>query len=738
MEIFPTIPPAGLSITFMKKLSFVTQSLVSTILIGGYSPSLATSQNEQSVRNLKQLSLEELLDVEVVSIATGTEQTTITAPAVTSVVTARDIEMTAATDIDEVLETLPGLHVARNPSSYYNPIYTLGGIYSIYNPETLVLINGVSTNTLYTGGRILLGYGKMPVTAISRIEVIRGPGSALYGADALAGVINIITKTKEDIKGTTTGIRMGNFASREAWLLHGNRYQGIDVGFSLNYSNADGPDELITEDAQTQYDKLYGTRASLAPGSINLSYRNWDIDLNLKKDHWKFHTLYQKRDDVGLGSGGAQALDPEGRAASDRIYTDLTYHNDDFAKNWGVIARVDHSNVAYSTERDFVMFPAGAFNGAFPEGMRANTGISERHANFDVSAIYKGIETHQIRLGLGYSYGEIYKVTHKGNYGINPNSGQPIPPTKELTDMSNTEIAFIPTGDRKSYHFFAQDIWTFNKNWEITSGIRYDRYSDFGSTINPRLALVWKVTPDFVTKLLYGKAFRAPSFQELYQVNNPVALGNVDLKPEKIQTWEIALNYRPSKTWHVGTNLFTYRLTDKILFIPDQSSENYHAQNAGSQKGHGVVIEGGWQFGENLIFLGNYAFQSAKNQLNDQVANVPKQDIYLRADWKFALHWHLNVQTNWILGRKRAINDPRPAIDDNLGIDLALHYQSLQPSHRDESSEPAWDVSFSIRNLLDSDLREPSSGPDENGKINIPDDLPMPGIHYFIGFNYRF
>ncbi|OQW95732.1 MAG: hypothetical protein BWK79_01380, partial [Beggiatoa sp. IS2] len=339
------------------------------------------------------------------------------------------------------------------------------------------------------------------------------------------------------------------------------------------------------------------------------------------------------------------------------------------------------------------------------------------------------IKNHQIRLGMGYSYGEIYKVTYRSNYGINPNTGQPILPTTELTDISNTSAAFIPTGDRKNRHIFAQDIWTLNEKWEMTSGVRYDSYSDFGSTINPRLALVWKATPDFVTKFLYGKAFRAPSFQELYQTNNPVALGNIDLKPEKIQTWEIALDYRPSKKWHVSANVFTYNLTNKILFMPDESAENYSAQNAGSQKGYGFVLEGGWQLGEKLVLTGSYAFQTAKDQLEHEIANVPNQDIYLRADWKLMSDWHLNTQASWILGRKRAINDPRSAIDDYVNVDLSLHY---------EPSSSPWNITFSVRNLLDRDIREPAPGPDESGMIKIPYDLPMAGINYFIGFDYHF
>jgi iron complex outermembrane receptor protein len=276
---------------------------------------------------------------------------------------------------------------------------------------------------------------------------------------------------------------------------------------------------------------------------------------------------------------------------------------------------------------------------------------------------------------------------------------------------------------------FIQDIWTLNDKWEMTYGGRYDNYSDFGSTFNPRLALVWKTSSDFTTKFLYGKAFRAPSFQEVYQANNPVALGNLNLKPEQIKMYEVAFDYRPSKKWHVGLNLFTYDLTDKIIFVPDDKKTTYQAQNAGSQKGRGFVVEGGWQLAEKLVLTGSYSFQKATDQDDHKVAYAPKQDVYLRGDWKFLPDWHLTTQTSWISGRERAFNDTRPAIDDYVGVDLAVHYKK---------AKSPWSVSFAVRNLFDADIREPTPGPDETGMTKIPYDLPMEGINYFIEFNYRF
>src|SRR5690606_25054979 len=123
----------------------------------------------------------------------------------------------------EVLETVPGLHVSRNAFGY-SPVYTFRGIYAQYNPQVLMLMNGIPITNLFQGDRNLI-WGGMPVKSIARIEIIRGPGSALYGADAFAGVINVITKSRADIPKGEAGVRIGSFNTRGVWLN-----EGFDAG----------------------------------------------------------------------------------------------------------------------------------------------------------------------------------------------------------------------------------------------------------------------------------------------------------------------------------------------------------------------------------------------------------------------------------------------------------------------------------------------------------------------------
>jgi len=668
------------------------------------------------------------LRVEMVSIATGTKQSISRAPAVTTVITAQDIKTMGTTNLDEVLETVPGLHVARSPIGY-NSIYTFRGIYSALNPQVLMLVNGISIDTLYMGNRGQ-AFGSMPVNAIARIEIIRGPGSAAFGADAFAGVINIITKTKDDIDCTEIGARLGSFNTREVWGLQGGEIGGVDIALALEYHTTDGQREMIEADAQTPFDALYGTDVSLAPGPVNLSRQNLDVRFDASKDLWRLRLGYQQRQDFGLGVGINEALDPNGRFAEDHISADLTYHNPEFSQNWDVTAQLSLMQTKWRTTDNLWVYPPGSFGGAYPDGFIGNPGLSEDISRFDISGFYSGLKKHTFRLGTGFYYGDLHDVQFVANNGIDPATGQNLPPGSPLVNLTGTSSSFLSEGTRKNGYVFLQDIWEIADNWELTAGLRYDHYSDFGSSLNPRFALVWQTNAELTTKLLYGRAFRAPSFLEQYGINNPVALGNPDLVPEKIETWELVFMRHSADKSRVSFNLFYYQWQDAIRFVPELLADTSTAQNIGTQTGYGFEIEGKWKFGKNFNLLSNYAFQRAKDEnANHDAGNAPHHQIYLRTDWQFLPHWYTSTQVNWVADRKRVFYDYRPNIDDYTTVDLTLHRTNFNKH---------WDFSIAVRNLFNEDAREPSFGPDKTGIVAVPNDLPLAGRHYFIELRYQF
>ncbi len=666
-------------------------------------------------------------DDDFVSIATGRRQEVARAPSVTTVITEDDILASGYTELDELLQTVPGFHVSVSPSGY-RPIYTVRGIHSEFNPQVLMLINGVPATHLLFGNRGQAWSG-LPVENIKRVEVIRGPGSALYGADAFAGVINVITRGAGDIGGTRVGGRVGSFDRREAWLLHGGELGQTEVALSLQYAGTDGQSRTIDSDAQTEFDRAFGTDASRAPGGVSLDRDRLVASLDLKRQRWRLRLGYRGVRG-GTGAGSAQALDPSGDAESDTYTADLTYENADIADNWRVAGRFSYAD--YQTNSELVLYPEGAaFPDAdnpgqlnvFPNGVRGEPEISERHARVDLSADYTGFASHDVRFGVGYHYLDMYDVSDKKNFNSNA-FGLPEP----VADSGEAE-PFNSSHLRKNLYAFVQDEWRLAPDWELTAGLRYDRYSDFGDTLNPRIALVWQTAYNLSTKFMYGRAFRAPSFSELFNVNNPVAQGNDDLDPETIDWYELALDYQPWGNLRTGLNLFYYDWQDVIRFTPDDPDRSVPAtaRNTGDQTGYGLEFEFRWDINRKLGLSGNYAYQKAEDEeTGDDPGFAPRHLAYVRADWRFAPGWALHGQFNGVWNRKRAPGDDRGKIKDYQTVDLTL---------RHDVGDKGLSVAASVRNLFDADVREPSPS---SPAVFLDDDLPLAGRNFYFELRHRF
>lgn len=665
-------------------------------------------------------------DKSTVSIATGSALPISRAPAVASVITADDIRAIGATDLDEVLETVPGLHVSRNNLAY-SPVYTIRGIRSEFNPQVLMLMNGIPMTSVFLGDRGLI-WGGYPVENIARIEVIRGPGSALYGADAFSGVINIVTKSASEIGGTQLGARAGSFKTGDAWLLHGGTLGPVDVAAYLRVGTTEGAREPIFADAQTALDAGFGTNASYASRAEGVTQTGrdaLDASIDLGHGNTRVRAGIKERTNVGTGAGVAQAIDPVGTNSNRRINADITYHDKDFGENWDVMFQASYLQMRELSH--VVLFPPGAFNGAFPNGMIGAPEKWERHARLGAAAFYTGLDRHRVRLGAGLEDHQLYRVRERKNFTFTfvPGVGNVPTPLGGLVDVSAT-APFMTPRTRRARYVYVQDEWNFAKDWHLTTGVRHDNYSDFGSTLNPRMAVVWEAAYNVTAKLLAGRAFRAPSFTELYSANNPVTTGNPNLRPERIETLETAVAWQPVSDMQLNLSLFRYRMQDIIRFVPNADpTSGSTAQNSGGQKGHGLELEAVWDFSRSLRFSGNYAYQRSKDERTGSEAGyAPQHQVYARADWRFAPSWRLHGQVNLVADRKREAGDPRSPVANYRTVDLTLH--------RGSGRSDQWEFSVGVRNLFNTDVREPSLAPGQ-----IPNDLPMPGRSFYLQAVYR-
>ncbi len=662
-----------------------------------------------------------------VSIATGSKQALTRAPAVAWVITAQDIAAMGATTLAQVMESVPGVHVSTLSIGLGN-IFGFRGSQTFYNQQVLVLINGIPWTEAYAGDR---GIPDQPVYVenIARVEVIRGAGSALYGADAFSGVINIITKNADDFKGTEFGARMGSFNQRETWLLHSATLGPFAAAFYLRTGHTDGQDSRVERDFQSSLDQVFGTHASLAPGHVSAYSAGSDVAADLAAGNWRLRGSYQERE-KGLGMGVADNLDPYSHFKSQRSSVDLTYQNSQFAPDWGVSALLSYQNyVLPQANPAYLLFPPGAFGGAFPNGVYGDPARSERHTDASLSAVYSGFSGHKLRLGIGARNEDLYETSELKNFTfvVVPNVGPVLMPLSGVVDASgNPALVYMLPHQRQLKFAYGQDEWSLSKDLTLTAGVRHDNYSDFGGTTNPRLALVWDAAYNVVVKAIYNRAFRAPSFSEQYLINNPVALGNSAVRPETIATSELAVSWAPTPTFKSNLSLYHYQMRDLLKQVPNADPvTGTTAQNTGSQTGRGIEWDGTWDATHNLRLTASVSWQHTSDDATGlDAGTAPHQHVYLRSDWRFAPLWQLGGTLNFVGDRQRESGDTRPAVADYTLIDISL---------RRERAIGNWDAKLVVQNLLDRDAREPTFAPG-----SIPNDVPLPGRSVYLQLNYKF
>jgi iron complex outermembrane receptor protein len=369
---------------------------------------------------------------------------------------------------------------------------------------------------------------------------------------------------------------------------------------------------------------------------------------------------------------------------------------------------------------ELLLYPAGAWGGAFPQGMYGSPNTWERQWRGTVMAHYRGWTDHLLSIGIGHEDLHLYRTREYKNFVLSLGA-----PPSPLGDGSVVQVpvedSFLKPHRRKVDHLILQDEWSLARDWTLTTGVRHDRYSDVGATTNPRVALVWDTSLDLTTKLLHGRAFRAPAFMELYSINNPVLRGNPELKPETIQTTELAFSWQARSDTLLQLSLFRYGMRD--IIAPTGNPQVF--QNTGKQNGRGFELEARHDITAAVSLTGNYAHQHSVDDASGRDAGyAPKHHLYGRADWRWKSGWQWSSQVNHVAGRSRPPGDTRKPVRDQSTLDLTV---------RSPRTASGWEVRASVRNVLDAKLEEPSLySPGDAIPVLVPGDLPMAGRSLFV------
>jgi len=677
--------------------------------------------------SLFDLSLKDLLAVRLVTAANGFEQLQEEAPVAVTTISAEEWQAMGARTLFEAVGSMVGMHVSKTQTGIANDKPVIRGVSGTFGQQILILLDGIPFRRIRDGGSFQ-GH-RIPLAGIKRIEVIRSPGSVIYGADAVGGIINMVSYSPGDAPSVISA-KYGEFATRDLSASHA--FNAGEHQFQLagetQIANSD-PDRIINADLQSRLDQAYGTQVSRAPGAFDDRYEIYHLRGQWQYDWLSASANVWKNAGSGVAAGLANALDPEGVA---RQRAETYSLKADFS-NWvaGDMALSAHLRREVS-DVSVTLFPAGArlpvgedgnlFSGArlvdFTEGVRGTPGGDGRAISVQLEHVYSPADDHLLRWSLGAEKSDIH-ATETKNFGAGVLTPDITLVDGTMTDVTDTTHVYLPDKSRRLYYFSLMDQWHLSEDWTGTFGVRFDDYSDFGSTTNPRLGLVWHATELLTLKLFGGTAFRAPSFIDLYSQNNPTALGNPNLEPEKNRTVDFGLTSTliPSGDLQLDFNLYRYSTDNIIRFEPVGAVQV--ASNAGKQEGQGVELQISWRAGRQFSFNWNYSYLDSKTDGRTDISAVPRQmsnlGIFYRPDpW----HWYLGAK--WVADRERAAGDTRPAADDYWWLDSHLQTQMNR-----------WTLSASVKNLLDEDAREPSSGA-------IPGDFPLQGRHWLLGVSYLF
>jgi len=627
------------------------------------------------------------------------------APAIATVITANEIRNMGARNLLDILRRVPGIGVNIASAPPVVRSVAVRGIKTLYSEKILVMMDGHRLNDIGNATAIL-DYGDLSVENIKRVEVIRGPGSALYGAGAFLGVVNIVTKEADDINGLQVTAGGGRFDTEHYNVLFGHPGEKIKVSGYLDYLNTDGPSSFIGQDAIGNSGDTLNWQEKAELG-FNISYNDFTL-------RGLYHT---NENGPYIGVAGALNDDSVLRYGNGG-YLDLSFRKA-FANNINITARAYGDY--FKIDNYFEILPEG-FPG-FPEGMIGHPQTKERILGSEVSLDY-GISDHLLTFGVMYENERLYDVRHETNYNpleVVPTPLEPPGPVQDVSDWAN----FNEDSTRGVWAVYLQDVWSLSETASLTAGVRNDRYSDIGGSINPRLGFVWEFLENMSLKLLYGSAFRAPSFTELHQKNNPSNVGNPDLKPEEIKTYEVGLEKRfiiNDSFWTFRVNYFHNSIDD--LIIIDTTSVPPQDINGGSAKVDGVEAELLFDFSRDLYGYLNYSYQDPRDGETDKrLPDVPSSRANAGINFVPWRYLNANINVSWVGDRPRAEGDPRGALSSNTLVDLTLiaknFYKKLE-------------VRGSVYNLFDEDYRDPC--PD----LSVPDDYPTNERMFILELRYLF
>jgi len=568
---------------------------------------LFSQKDTTKVENLFDMSFEELLNQKIVTVSKY-EQSFSEAPSSITIITSDDIRDYAYNTLDEALNSQKGFYITNDRN--YSYVGTRGfGRSGDYNNRSKLLINGHTLNENVFGSALFGSGLSLNMDLIDRIEIVRGPGSSMYGSGAMLSVINIITKKGDDIAGLDIKTTLGSYNRKEASALWGKTLEnGTDIVISGIAGQTDGPDlyfeELDTPETNhgistgLDWEKLWGVYSNISRGnfSVTASFRNrrkgiptgaWETDLiNISKSK-----------DLGY-------------------YIDLQYKKE-FNKNLSFLFRSYYDSDNYKGKYSY-----GSYK-SYDKSIGNWVGS-------EIQFIYNNNRRNLVSGGVEYKYNTeaSYKEWDLNDIYIDKNE-----PYSEFSTYLQDEFKVLP-------------------NLLLTTGLRFDYHSLGNNSFSPRLAAVYNIAKKSTFKLLYSEAFRTPSFYETQYEENGYLKANSNIKPERIRTTEVVWEYHPQNNLFISIALYQYKMKRLIDLSLDEEDGLAYFQNIGRVCGKGLEFEIKYKpLNETTLFVNSSFQKSVDSDTKNELTNSPR--FLLKAGWIQSISDLLTVSPECFFETKR-------------------------------------------------------------------------------------
>ncbi len=610
-----------------------------------------------AVDDLSDLSLEELMEVQVVVTASRREQKITTVPYAISVITAADIRASGAQSVPDALRLVPGVDVADLSAG--NAAVSPRGFHSFISDDVLVLVDGRQIYDSFFGGT-LWGSWPFQLEDIDRIEVIRGPGGVTWGANAVNGVINIITKDPADQLGLTLTSRGGSRGSFKQYFGVGLQEDKLRLRVSGEYQASDG----------------------FRKGGSFL--RNLEDDR--KGGSLSLYAIYDKDEDntftFSLGSAVVDGGFPSTPLAGFGVRRNPTHQASFLLIKWAHrIATNEHVDLT-----------------AFVNDFTGSPGIPQ-------------IDYRYQQIGLQFSHTLQPDETRTWIWGVDTRV--------DLLDAGNADPFmlsknFVTTG---TIGLYLEDEWRFAPRWMLSLGGRIDYEFYGGFQPSGRASLSYELSDD---AMVYGSISRAAQipnaagrFVDIPLVNGLAHVtANRDFDPTTLIAYEIGYRGKPLDRLDTSVNLFWHEYDEVTTFHTELGPPGLLQQRLDNRSGnvslYGVELEGEYKVSDQLTLVGNYTYQQLNWDVTDPFTDAdlitpPKHKAMIGARYDLNENLHLSGDLFYV----DAVRAPNPSnpfvprhIDPYLRLDLRAEYEFF----KDRAS-----IAVGVRNLLDKDHYEGST-----------------------------